>query len=294
MGPTVLVDASVYVFRGWFSIKPALTDPTGRPANAVYGFGQWLGRMLTELAPERAAVAFDESLTSSFRNEFFPAYKANREEAPAELTSQFRLCRRLAEAAGLACLSSPVYEADDLLATLAVREHDAGRNLLVLSRDKDLAQLLAPGDEMHDFPAGRRVGFDSVADVFGAPAPLIPDYLGLVGDKVDNIPGVPGVGAKTAALLLARWPGLEAIYADLEDVAALGVRGAPLLRARLAEHRTLAFLSRRLATLEKAVPLDPAPDLARRAPDAPALAELAAELGFSTRWLAPFGAGAAA
>ena len=294
MRPTVLVDASVYVFRGWFSIKPTLTDPAGRPVNAVFGFGQWLGRMLTELAPERAAVAFDESLTSSFRNDYFPSYKANREDAPPELKVQFPLCRRLAEAAGLACLSSPVYEADDLLATLAVRERAAGRNLLVLSRDKDLAQLLRPGDEYHDYPSGLRVSYEQVPAVFGAPAPLIPDYLGLVGDKVDNIPGVPGIGPKTATLLLARWPGLEALYADLEGVAALAVRGAPLLAARLGEHRELAFLARRLATVEDAVPLDPPPELARRPPDAGALAALAEELGFSARWRAPFAAPAPA
>ena len=294
MRPTVLVDASVYVFRGWFSIKPTLKDPAGCPVNAVFGFGQWLGRMLTELAPERAAVAFDESLTSSFRNDYFPSYKANREDAPPELKVQFPLCRRLAEAAGLACLSSPVYEADDLLATLAVRERAAGRNLLVLSRDKDLAQLLRPGDEYHDYPSGLRVSYEQVPGVFGAPAPLIPDYLGLVGDKVDNIPGVPGIGPKTAALLLARWSGLEALYADLEGVAALAVRGAPLLAARLGEHRELAFLSRRLATVEDAVPLDPPPELARRPPDAGALAALAEELGFSARWRAPFAAPAPA
>lgn len=280
----MLVDASVFVFRAWFAIRSGLADAQRRPVNAVFGFGQWLAGMLAALRPARVALAFDESLTSSFRNEFFPAYKANREAAPEALKYQFLRCRELGEAAGLACLSSPVYEADDLIATLAGRERSAGRRLLLLSRDKDLAQLVGPGDEWWDFPSGRRVGHADVPEVFGVAPPLIPDYLGLVGDKVDNIPGVPGVGPATAKLLLGRFAGLEALYAGLEAVPALGFRGAATVAVRLAEHRETAFLSRRLARLEHAAPLPDGLDLARRPPVEGGLESLAAALGFSEGW----------
>jgi 5'-3' exonuclease len=289
--PTCLVDVSVFVFKAWFTIDPGMTDSSGRPVNAVYGFGRFLGDVLSRLTPGRIALAFDESLASSFRNEILPAYKANREPAPPELEAQFRLCRRLGEAAGIACFASDRYEADDIIATLARRERDAGRQVRILTRDKDLSQVLRPGDELWDFPSGRRVAYEEAAGTFGATPERMADFLGLVGDPVDNIPGVPGVGVKTARALMARFEGLEALYEGLEEIGALNLRRTAMMTDRLRDHREAAFLARRLVRLEEAMPLPENADLARRPADPEAFGALREELGFSARWAAGVSAG---
>lgn len=282
--PTCLVDVSVFVFKAWFTIDPGMTDPAGRPVNAVYGFGRFLTEVLTRLEPGRIALAFDESLTTSFRNEIFPAYKANREPAPPELEAQFRMCRRLGEAAGLACFASDRYEADDIIATLARREQEAGRRVRVLTRDKDLSQVLRPGDELWDFPSGRRVDYPGAMEAYGAVPERMADFLALVGDSVDNIPGVPGIGAKTARALMAHFDGLEALYEGLDRIGALNLRRAGMVTERLVEHREAAFLARKLVRLADAMPILAATDLARRKADAAALEALGRELGFSRAW----------
>jgi 5'-3' exonuclease len=279
-----LVDVSVFVFKSWFTIDPGMKDRSGRPVNAVYGFGRFLGDVLARLAPSRIALAFDESLSTSFRNEILPAYKANREPAPPELEAQFRLCRRLGEAAGIACFASERYEADDIIAALARRERQAGGIVRILTRDKDLSQLLRPGDEFWDFPSGRRVDYAGVAEAFGARPERMADFLGLVGDAVDNVPGVPGVGVKTARALMAHFDSLESLYDDLDGIAALNLRRAGMVRERLEAHREAAFLARRLIRLEEAVPFPEDADLARRPADSEALEGLRRELGFSEAW----------
>jgi 5'-3' exonuclease len=276
-----LVDASVYVFRAYFSIPASMTDPHGRPVNALYGFARFLVELLEEARPELISVAFDESLTTSFRNEIYPAYKANRELPPAELEAQFQRCRVLTRALGLLELASPVYEADDIIATLATRGREAGTPVVVVTRDKDLAQLLRPGDEFWDFAARRRIPYEEIAAKFGVRPERMADYLALTGDAVDNIPGVPGIGPKTAAALLDAFADLEALYADLETVTELPIRGAARVRERLDEHRDTAFLARRLTRLHDAVPLDiDEGALTCGAPDLTALAQVFEESGF--------------
>ena len=285
-GPTCLVDVSVFVFKAWFTIDAGMTDPAGRPVNAVYGFGRFLSDVLSRLDPVRMALAFDESLASSFRNDILPAYKANREPAPPELEAQFRLCRRLGEAAGIACFASDRYEADDIIATLARREREAGRAVRILTRDKDLSQVLRPGDEFWDFPSGRRVAYEGAAEAFGAPPERMADFLGLVGDPVDNIPGVPGVGVKTARAPMGRFDGLESLYDGLGEIGSLNLRRTTMVTDRLREHREAAFLARRLVRLEDAMPLPEDADLGRRPADEDALGALRRELGFSRAWAA--------
>ncbi|MEJ2514457.1 MAG: 5'-3' exonuclease H3TH domain-containing protein [Gammaproteobacteria bacterium] len=282
--PTCLVDVSVFVFKAWFTIDPGMTDSAGRPVNAVYGFGRFLADVLYRLRPARLALAFDESLSSSFRNDILPAYKANREPAPPELEAQFRLCRRLAESLGIACYASDRYEADDLIATLARRERQAGRRVQVLTRDKDLSQVLREGDEFWDFPSGRRVDYQGTAAVFGATPERMADYLALVGDKVDNIPGVPGVGAKTASVLMSRFDSLESVYAGLDELPGLGLRRPAMVASRLEEHRDAAFLARRLVRLVEDVAIPGDGDLDRKAFPDTVFHDLRRELGFSERW----------
>ena len=284
-----LVDASVYIFRAWFSLPDTLRGRDDRPLNAVYGFADFLGALLATTGGAPVAVAYDESLESSFRNELYPAYKANREPAPPELKQQMRDCQRLTRALGLATVVSDRYEADDLIGTLATR---SSTPVVLVSSDKDLAQLLGPDDRLWDY--ARDVLYDPAAirAKYGVDCDQMVDYLALMGDSVDNIPGVAGIGAKTAARLLQARGSLDAIYADLDAVAALPIRGAAGLAKNLAAGRESAFMSRELARIVTDVPLEKT-DLAPGAAQPQALTALCEAWGVSgerrARWLAAGG-----
>ncbi len=276
-----LVDASIYVFRAWHSIPETLTDREGRPVNAVYGFGGFLVRLLNEARPRHAAVVFDESLTSSFRNHLLPDYKANRDLPPANLEWQFKLCRRLARAMGFATFASRRYEADDLIGTLAKRARAKGYAMVYVSRDKDLLQLLRDEDVYWDFAAERRIGAAQVRDAVGVDADQVVDWLALTGDAVDNVPGVPGIGAKTAAALLRRYGDLDAVYAQLEDLAASSLRGSARWARLLAEHRAQVTLARKVLRIHCDAPLRASVgDLVWQGVRRRALTRLCNELGF--------------
>lgn len=267
-----LVDASFFVFRAYYSVTPEMTDGDGRPVNALYGFARFMGDLLERAKPTHIAVAFDESLASSFRNEIYPAYKANREPAPEELKQQFGLCREFCRLLGLAEFADGVYEADDIIGAIATRMRDEGHASVLVTRDKDLAQLVREGDEFWDFAGDRRFGYADIEGKFGVRPERMADYLALTGDSVDNIPGVPGVGPKTAAALLKVFESLDHLYDNLGEVAALPIRGAAKLPGRLREHREAAYLARRLTCIACDMPLEFVhDDLRRRAPDVPAL-----------------------
>jgi 5'-3' exonuclease len=273
--PVHLVDASYFVFRAYYSVGIEMTDVNDEPVNALYGFGRFLGDLLEEAKPAHIAVAFDESLSSSFRNEIFPAYKANREPAPPELKRQFAWCRELCRLLGVAEFSSPTHEADDIIGTIATRFRERGHSSVLVTRDKDLAQLIRDGDSYWDYAGERRYGYADIEGQFGVRPERMADFLALTGDTVDNIPGIPGVGPKTAAALLREFASLEEIYEGLEKVPALPIRGAGKLPARLREHREAAFFARRLTTIACDMPIEvTAESLVRRAPDLEALGAL--------------------
>jgi 5'-3' exonuclease len=253
--PLYLVDASVWIFRAWFSVSDAITDPAGRQVNAFYGYANFLLDLLDQDNPRCIVVAFDESLTSSYRNEIYPAYKANRELPPPELERQFDLCRRFTAAMGISELASHRYEADDIIGTLARVHRERGRSCVVVTRDKDLTQVLRPGDEFWDFASRKRIPYEQIAGAFGVLPERMADYLALTGDPVDNIPGVPGVGKKTATALLTEFENLEQLYDDLERVRGLPIRGAARIVEKLAAHRDLAMLARRLTVIADDMPL---------------------------------------
>ena len=253
--PVHLVDASLYVFRAWHSMPLELVDRAGHPVNAVHGFARFVLELLERHRPERIAIAFDESLESNFRNEIYPAYKANRDAAPEELKRQFAHCQRLCRALGLPVLADVRYEADDLIGAALVQVRAAGYPGLIVSADKDLSQLLADDDEQWDFARGDRWRADGVKARYGVHAHQIADFLGLTGDAIDNIPGVPGIGAKTAATLLGHFGSLDALLERLAEVQYLRLRGSAQHALRLHEHRDLALLSRRLATIDCCAPL---------------------------------------
>lgn len=276
-----LVDASPYVFRAFFSLPDSIRDPEGRPIHAAYGFASFLLKLLEDESPTHVALAFDGSLTTSFRNEFYPPYKSSRPEPPPELVAQLDACRDLGAALGIACFIDDRYEADDLIATLLARLRAEGHRAVVVSNDKDLAQLVEPEVAFYDFARGERYGPAEVAERFGVRPDQIPDLLGLAGDPVDDIPGVPGVGKKTACALLAEVDTLEAALADLDRVAGLPIRGAASLAGRLDEHRDQALLSRRLAVASTEAPVEAGLDeLAYEGAGRQAVEEVFGRLGF--------------
>lgn len=270
-----LIDASMYVFRAWHSIPPDLTDADGLPVNAVHGFTRFVFELLERCQPRHVVVAFDAALASSFRNELYPPYKANREPAPDELKRQFAHCAALCEALGLTVLVDNRHEADDLIGAALQRLHTRGLRGVIVSADKDLSQLLQAGDEQWDYARDQRWNAAGVKARYGVHAHQIADFLGLAGDSVDNIPGVPGIGAKTAATLLGHFGSLDALLARHAEIPFLRLRGAAMHARRLHEHRDMALLCRQLATIATDAPLpEDFVDAARKPHDAAALGEL--------------------
>lgn len=276
-----LVDASPYIFRAYFSLPSSLTDPEGRPANAAYGFAGFLIKLIEDEEPTHLAITFDKSLTTSFRNEIYPQYKAQRDLPPPELEAQLEACYELARAFGAACFIDERYEADDLIAALLADLEAAGHEAVIVTSDKDLAQLVGERVELLDFGRGERYDRERVMERFGVRPEQIVDLLALAGDSVDNIPGVAGVGKKSACALLAAMGDLEALYARLDEVPELPIRGAKSIAAKLAAGRENAFLSRRLATVAREAPARATvADLAWQGADPALIDPLFERLGF--------------
>lgn len=267
-----LVDASLYVFRAWHSIPPDFTDVDGHSVNAVHGFTRFLLDLLERTKPSHAAICFDESLTSSFRNAIYPEYKANRELPPDELVRQFAYCREVAAALGMTVLTDTEFEADDLIgsAVHALDTHDCGA--IIVSADKDFGQLVSDAVEQWDFSRDQRWNAQGIKQRLGVHPHQVADFLALMGDAIDNIPGVPGIGAKTAAVLLAHFETLDALLERREEVAYLRMRGAAGIARKLHEHADMARLSRRLTGIAVDAPVPQGlTDYARRTPDESAI-----------------------
>ena len=279
--PLLLVDASLYVFRAWHSMPDEFHDADGWPTNAVHGFARFLLDVLERERPRHIAIAFDEAHDSCFRNALYPPYKANRPPAPDTLKRQFAYCRMLCMVLGLAVLSHQEYEADDLIGSALRQGRGLGHRGVIVSADKDLSQLLEPGDEQWDFARGQRWGHDGVLARHGVHPGQIADYLALSGDAIDNIPGVPGIGARTAAALLAHFGSLDELLGRIDEVPFLRLRGAAGIASRLREHRDAALLYRRLATIDCDAPLAGArAPFARDQADGDSLAALCQALAF--------------
>jgi DNA polymerase-1 len=280
--PLYLVDASLYVFRAWHSMPAdAFHDADGWPTNAVHGFARFLLDLIERERPRHIAIAFDEALDSCFRNALYPAYKANRDPAPAGLKRQFAYCKALCAALGLPVLAHPEYEADDLIGSALVLARGDGFRGIIVSADKDLSQLLEVHDEQWDFARGQRWGAAGVKARHGVHAHQVADYLALCGDAVDNIPGVPGIGCKTAAVLLGHFGTLDALLERIDEVAFLRLRGAATVAARLREHRESALLYRQLSTIACDAPLpDASAPFPRGRVDTATLAAFADAVGF--------------
>ena len=246
------MDASTYIFRAWFSLPDRWHTRCGMPLNAVYGYASSLFQICARVPQGDILVAaFDESLGSCFRNDIYPGYKASRELPDEALAFQLATCRELTGLAGIACYGGPRYEADDYLACLARLARMEDLSVTVITRDKDLGQLLLDDrDQWWDAATDRLVDRPGFVRQFGVYPQQFADYLALVGDSIDDIPGVPGVGPKTASGLLQAFGSLEAIAARPDDVAALPIRGAARLPAKLEAHWSQVQLSRQLAALQ--------------------------------------------
>lgn len=282
-----LVDGPVYVFRGWFALPDSILSPSGEAANAFRGFADFLMRLLEHTGEAPVAVAFDESLTHCFRNEIHAAYKASREMPPPELERQFVWCRQLCRAMGVMELASERFEADDLIASLANIARRDGQAVTVVSRDKDLIQVLRPGDHLLAGPGEKDRDYATLATELGFAPERMSEVQALTGDPIDDIPGVPGIGQKTAARLMTHFPDLESLYADIDQHGAMALEGLKLrgqarIMRLLIEHRDSVFQARRLTRLYTDLDL-PRPGAGQREHDQEALALLDREAGLGGR-----------
>ncbi len=249
-----LVDGHVWIFRSWFTM-PSRRAPDGTECGAAYGFTSSLVKYLREHEPTHFGMCFDHAMTS-FRNEIEPGYKADRGEPEPELEAQFDLCKQAAAALGVSVHEAPNFEADDVIATLTDRLVSRGASVRVVSVDKDLAQLVTEDGRavLYDNAKDTTLDARGVREKFGVDPGQIPDYLGLVGDSVDCLPGVPGVGAKGAAAVLGAFETLDRIPPPGDRWAGIGLRGAARVAERIREHRDRALLTRELATVRRDVP----------------------------------------
>ncbi|MDX3775513.1 DNA polymerase I [Chromatiaceae bacterium AAb-1] len=281
--PLILVDGSSYLFRAYHS-PPHLTNSKGEATGAVYGVVNMLKSLLKQYSPSQMAVVFDAK-GPTFRNEMYAEYKAHRPPMPDDLRSQIAPLHKIIEAMGLPLLCVSGVEADDVIGTLARQASQAGRHTLISTGDKDMAQLVDQHVTLINTMTSTLLDPEGVVEKFGVTPELVIDYLALMGDKVDNIPGLPGVGEKTAAALLQGLGSIDNIYQQLDAVAALSFRGAKTMAAKLTEYKEQLALSYRLATIKTDVELPyQLDDLTIRQPDNTQLAELYRACEFR-KWL---------
>jgi 5'-3' exonuclease len=246
MGALYLVDSSIFVFKAWHGLPDTLCNRRGEPNNAWLGFTDFVHQLLTVEKPRELVFAFDRSLRRSLRNEIYPAYKANRPPAPEELKRQFRWCEDWVRALGWSAVSSSRYEADDLIGSLAERHRSDERHVVILTADKDLAQLVRERDLWWNWHGGQQRGYRAVHRHFGVRPEQIADQLALAGDKVDNIPGIPGIGMTIAGRLLNKFGDLDNLRRNLGEVEKMKFRGALRVARLLREHESVLDISSRL------------------------------------------------
>ncbi len=281
--PLILIDGSSYLYRAYHA-APNFTNSDGEPTGAVYGVVNMLRSMLRQFSTEHIAVIFDAK-GKTFRDDMFPEYKANRPPMPDDLRGQIEPLHAVIKAMGLPLISISGVEADDVIGTLATQASQQGMPVLISTGDKDMAQLVDQNITLINTMTDVVMDPAGVVDKFGIGPELIIDYLALMGDKVDNIPGVPGVGEKTAKALLTGIGGLDALYDNLDDIAPLGFRGSKTMAKKLLDNKDAAYMSYKLATIKLDVELDVKPDELRKGvPDTDALTELFGKLQFR-RWL---------
>lgn len=257
-----LIDSSIYIFRAWYVYDESITDSKGDPSNAVFGFCDFLYQLIRQKKPEYIACAFDSSQKESYRKELYPEYKANRDPAPDELKVQFGHCRDFCQALGIANFVSERFEADDIIGSLAHRLREQGMAVTIVSADKDLAQLiLGEEDAWWDFARGKVLNHKGVEQHFGVRPEQIADMLALTGDKIDNIPGIPGVGTTTASRILKKYPTVEDVVENVDQIADMKFRGSSRVQALINKHKEILPLSKLLTTIVTDMEFEEEPDI---------------------------------
>ncbi|AKA38711.1 DNA polymerase I [Yersinia ruckeri] len=281
--PLILVDGSSYLYRAYHAFPP-LTNASGEPTGAMYGVLNMLRSLLLQYHPSHVAVVFDAK-GKTFRDELFAEYKSHRPPMPDDLRAQIEPLHQMVKAMGLPLLAVSGVEADDVIGTLAQEAEKAGYSVLISTGDKDMAQLVTPNITLINTMNNTILGPEEVREKFGVPPELIIDFLALMGDSSDNIPGVPGVGEKTAQALLQGLGGLDTLYSNLDKIASLTFRGAKTLSAKLEQNKDVAYLSYQLATIKTDVELEVScGELIVSTPDIDQLHTLFARYEFK-RWL---------
>ena len=285
-----LVDSSIFVFRAWFGPERERLNLQQQPNQAFVGFSDFVYRLLTEQAPQRLVFAFDESLAKSTRKEVYPAYKANRSPAPPELKRQFAWCRQWLEALGISCVSSKQWEADDLIGSLANYHGSAELPVVILTADKDLAQLISEADIWWSYLDGKKLDYRAICKQFGVRPEQIADQLALSGDKVDNIPGIPEVGLKTAARLLRKYDSVDNLRRHLHQVGEMKFRYAARVQRSLIEYESQLDVSLQLTRINREISEMRQVDISRHEANAEQIEAMMLEPALgperSARWLA--------
>jgi DNA polymerase I len=276
-----VVDASSYVYRAFHAVPP-LTSRTGLPTNATYGFTNMLLKLLREERPDRIAIVFDAG-GPTFRDEAYAEYKAHREATPDDLLTQLPWICQVVESLRLCMLEVSGVEADDVIATLVASFGAQCSEVVIVTGDKDFMQLVSPKVILYDTMKERRFDEAEVRKKFGVGPDKVVDVLALMGDSIDNVPGVKGIGEKTAQVLISELGTLEELYARLPDIEKLALRGAKSVRQKLENGAEAARLSKELVTLRRDVPLELSlEDLRVGAPDVTRLRALFTDLGFQS------------
>ncbi|MCB0362140.1 MAG: DNA polymerase I, partial [Bdellovibrionales bacterium] len=271
-----LVDVSSMFFRAFYAIPP-LSSPSGMPTNALYGFLSMTIKLLREIKPDYMAFCFDRP-EPSFRSQIFPQYKAQRKEMPDDLKPQVPYLRKLTEVLGIPAIDKLGYEADDVIGSLVKWGRNFDLEVVIVSGDKDFAQLVSSFVSMYDTMKNLRYDSQGVVDKWGVTPHQMVDYLSLVGDSSDNIPGVRGVGPKGAIKLLAEFKSLDAIYENIDNIS------GKALQTKLRENKEMAFKSRELVKIVEDIDLGfRLEDLRLKPVDRAMLRNLLAELGFKKK-----------
>jgi len=277
--PVYIIDSMNYIFRAYHGLPNNIVSPSGMLTNAVLGYLRTLLRIIKERKPEYIAAVFEKD--TCFRSSIFAGYKANRKQPPADLEAQFEYCRKITEAIGVACCEVEDYEADDVIGTIAARMSLLGHPVIVVTGDIDMSQLVCKNVRVYDIAKEQWLDETGVREKFGVAPSQIPDLLALHGDHIDNIPGVPGVGEKTARQILAVCRTIEELGSS-ELAPKLKFRGRDEILKRIRENMENVRISRTLATICCEAPIQVSSEALRyRRADTRLLDPLCQELGFA-------------
>ncbi len=281
-----IIDASIFIFRYYFAMPSNWFSSNNRPTEAVYGYALWLKKLLENESPLNVVACFDESLGSCFRNEIYPDYKSSRDLPDDDLAFQLLACKKITSLMGVPCYASDRYEADDLAGCFARLCDGENIEYSILTRDKDLSQLLYGNlGQLWDYPDKEPFGREGVFEKMGVYPEQVPDYLALVGDPSDDIPGVPGVGAKTASALLSHFGSWGDIKNNVELIHKLPIRGAKSLQNKLTEFSDQVELALKLTLIGTEAEAVNWNNTKRMSVDKNELSELASGLGFPSSFL---------